>query len=81
MRCRSAWRRWRSGQSISVISRGIGKLPSSVFTVLKHYGGIAPLPRKGRAGSLTLCEREEISRRLCAGDPTGRSLLSWGGPC
>ncbi|MFD6971575.1 IS30 family transposase [Streptomyces sp. NPDC059949] len=31
-------------------------------------GGIAPLSRKARAGSLTLGEREEISRRLCAGD-------------
>lgn len=62
------WRRWRSGESISVISRGIGKPPGSVFTVLKHHGGIAPLPRKARVGSLTLSEREEISRRLCAGD-------------
>lgn len=51
------WRRWKSGELISVISRGIGKPPGSVFTVLKHHGGIA-----------TLGEREEISRRLCAGD-------------
>ncbi|MFI0206889.1 MULTISPECIES: helix-turn-helix domain-containing protein [Streptomyces] len=62
------WRRWRSGESISVISRGIGKPPGSVFTVLEHHGGIAPLPRKARVGSLTLAEREEISRGLCAGD-------------
>lgn len=62
------WRRWQSGESISVISRGIGKPPGSVFTVLKHHGGIAALPRRARAGSLTLGEREEISRRLCAGD-------------
>ncbi|MDX2659057.1 IS30 family transposase [Streptomyces scabiei] len=62
------WRRWRSGESISVISRQIGKPPGSVFTVLKHHGGIAPVPRKARAGSLTMGEREEISRGLCAGD-------------
>ncbi|MET7311625.1 IS30 family transposase [Streptomyces sp. NPDC005571] len=61
------WRRWRAGESISVISRQIGKPPGSVFTVLKHHGGIAPAPRKARAGSLTLGEREEISRGLCAG--------------
>lgn len=61
------WRRWRVGESISVISRQIGKPPGSVFTVLKHHGGIAPAPRKARAGSLTLGEREEISRRLRAG--------------
>lgn len=61
------WRPWRSGESISVISRQIGKPPGSVFTVLKHHGGIAPAPRKARAGSLTLGEREEISRGLSAG--------------
>jgi hypothetical protein len=31
------WRRWRAGESISVISRQIGKPPGSVFTVLKHH--------------------------------------------
>src|SRR3954469_2524793 len=62
------WRRWRSGDSISVISRQIGKPPGSVFTVLKHHGGIAPAVRKARAGSLTSGEREEISRGLCAGE-------------
>ncbi|MGI3197560.1 IS30 family transposase [Streptomyces sp. GLT-R25] len=62
------WRRWRAGESISVISRQIGKPPGSVFTVLKHHGGIAPEPRKARVGSLTMGEREEISRGLCAGE-------------
>ncbi|PFG97875.1 IS30 family transposase [Saccharopolyspora erythraea NRRL 2338] len=61
------WRRWRAGESISVISREIGKPPGSVFTVLKHHGGIAPQSRRQRAGSLTLPEREEISRGLSAG--------------
>nr|WP_246041277.1 hypothetical protein [Streptomyces cadmiisoli] len=61
------WRRWRAGESISVIFRQIGKPPGSVFTVLKHHGGVAPDFRKTRAGNLTKDEREEISRRLCAG--------------
>jgi len=61
------WRRWKAGESISVISRGIGKPPGSVFTVLKHHGGIAPEPRQRRAGSLTVVEREEISRELRVG--------------
>lgn len=69
------WRRWRAGESISVISRQIGKPPGSVFTVLKHHGGIAPGSRKARAGSLTLGEREEISRGLCAGQ-SYRSLAA-----
>ncbi len=38
------WRRWRAEESISVISRAIGKPPGSVFTVLNHHGGIAPRP-------------------------------------
>ncbi|WP_371320795.1 IS30 family transposase [Saccharothrix yanglingensis] len=62
------WRRWKTGESISVISRGLGKPPGSVFTVLKHHGGIAPEPRKARGGSLVLAEREEISRGLHAGE-------------
>ncbi|MBA8924813.1 IS30 family transposase [Kutzneria viridogrisea] len=61
------WRRWRAGESISDISRGIGKPPGSVFTVLKHHGGIAPAQRTARAGCLTMREREEISRGLHAG--------------
>jgi IS30 family transposase len=61
------WRRWRAGESISAIGRQIGKPPGSVFTVLKHHGGIAPEPRRRRAGSLTTAEREEISRELRAG--------------
>nr|WP_243876645.1 helix-turn-helix domain-containing protein [Streptomyces sp. 846.5] len=60
-------RQWRSGESISVISRRIGKPPGPVFTVLKHHGGIATAPGKARVGSLSLGEREEISRGLCAG--------------
>ncbi|MFE6849076.1 helix-turn-helix domain-containing protein [Streptomyces sp. NPDC057686] len=48
--------------------RAIGTPPGSVFTVLKHHEGIVPLTRKERAGSLTLGEQEEISRRLCTGD-------------
>ncbi|MET4050660.1 MULTISPECIES: IS30 family transposase [unclassified Rhodococcus (in: high G+C Gram-positive bacteria)] len=69
------WRRWRSGESISVISRGLRKPPGSVFTVLKYHGGIAPAESTVRAGSLTLVEREAISRAIAAGD-TVRSIAS-----
>jgi IS30 family transposase len=58
------WRRWRSGDSISVISRALGKPPGSVFTVLKHHGGIAPAERVRRADRLTTDDRESISRGL-----------------
>ncbi|MEV6324252.1 IS30 family transposase [Nocardia sp. NPDC051787] len=61
------WRRWRGGESISVISRALGKPPGSVFTVLKHHGGIAPAVRAARTGHLTVEDREVISRGLSAG--------------
>ena len=63
------WQRWRAGESISVISRGLGKPPGSVFTALKYHGGIAPAARRARAGRLTAQDRERISRGLGAGDP------------
>ncbi|NKY54551.1 IS30 family transposase [Nocardia vermiculata] len=60
------WRRWRAGESISVISRALDKPPGSVFTVLKHHGGIAPRARTVRWGNLTVEEREAISRGISA---------------
>jgi IS30 family transposase len=60
------WRRWRGGDSISVISRALCKPPGSVFTVLKHHGGISPAVRVPRAGHLTPADREAISRGLHA---------------
>jgi IS30 family transposase len=69
------WCRWRAGESISVISRGIGKPPGSVFTVLKYHGGIAPAVARARPGRLTRYEREEISRGLSAG-ATARAIAA-----
>lgn len=72
------WRRWRSGDSISVISRASRKLPGSVLTALKYHGGIAPEPVKDRTNSLTLVEREVISRSIVSGDGV-RSIASASG--
>lgn len=58
------WDRWGRGESISQIARAILRPPGSVFTVLKGTGGYVPAPRRRREGSLTLAEREEISRGL-----------------
>ncbi|NMM92591.1 IS30 family transposase [Rhodococcus sp. SRB_17] len=69
------WRRWRAGESISVISRAIGKAPGSVFTLLKYHGGIAPEPHKARSDHLTPVEREAISRAIVSGDSV-RSIAS-----
>jgi IS30 family transposase len=61
------WKRWRSGQSISEIGRALGKVPGSVFGVLRLRGGIAPAARQRSTWSLSLADREEISRGLVAG--------------
>ena len=66
------WRLWASGKSLSEIGRAIGHPPGSIFTVVKQTGGYVPPPRKRRAGTLTLQEREEISRGLARGDSMRR---------
>lgn len=58
------WQRWRAGQTLSDIARALEKPPGSVFGVVASNGGISPPIRQRRPGSLTLMEREEISRGL-----------------
>jgi IS30 family transposase len=62
------WRRWKEGQSLSDIGRALGKAPGSIHGFLAAKGGIAPTARRRSDRSLTAREREEISRRVCAGD-------------
>lgn len=64
---RELWRRWKSGQSLSEIGRCLGKHAGSVFGVLRAKGGIAPVERCRSPRSLTMVDREEISRGLIAG--------------
>ncbi len=62
------WRRWKRGQSLSDIGRALGKAPGSVHGFLSAKGGIAPIARRRSDRALTIHEREEISRRVCAGE-------------
>ena len=70
------WRRWKQGQSLSDIGRALDKAPGSVHGFLSSSGGIAPVSRRRNARVLTDREREEISRRLCAGD-SQRSIATY----
>ena len=62
------WDRWRSGDSLATIARLFDREHSSVQRILQERGGIRPPPRRRSRRSLTLSEREEISRGMAAGD-------------
>ncbi|MCH7508205.1 MAG: IS30 family transposase, partial [Proteobacteria bacterium] len=54
------------------IARAIEKPPATVFSYLRYHGGIAPRIRTRASISLSVEEREEISRELA----TGQSIRS-----
>ncbi|SAK61713.1 transposase [Caballeronia hypogeia] len=62
------WERWRAGESLQHIAQLFDRYHSSVAGILAQTGGIQPLPRRRSNRSLTLAEREEISRGLAADD-------------
>lgn len=67
-RRRELWDRWARGESISDISRAVGRPPGSIFTILRLHGGYVPPARTRRPQFLSMMEREEISRGLAAGE-------------
>ena len=66
------WDRWQKGESLNEIGRHFGRSHTSIQNILAQTGGIRPLARKRSSRSLSLFEREEISRGLVA----GRSIRS-----
>jgi IS30 family transposase len=62
------WERWRAGESLQHIVQLFDRNHSSVAGILAQTGGIQPPPRRRSKRSLTLAEREEISRGLAADD-------------
>lgn len=77
---REVWRRWKGGQSLSGIAKLFEKNPGSIFGVLAAQGGIAPRERRRSARVLSLADREEISRRLAAGDSLRQIAIHIGRP-
>ncbi len=61
------WDRWQKGDSMHAIARLFDRGHSSVQGILSQTGGIRPAQRKRSQLSLTLAEREEISRGVVAG--------------
>jgi len=61
------WDRWQKGDSMHAIARLFDRGHSSVQGILSQTGGIRPVPRSRSRLTLTLAEREEISRGVVAG--------------
>ena len=60
------WERWRRGEQMKSIGREFGKPSSSIFKHIRSTGGFTPVERRRSRLSLSLAEREEISRGLVA---------------
>ena len=57
----------KAGRSLHDIGRAFGKAHNSIRFLLKQRGGIVPAARRRSPRSLTLTEREDISRGIAAG--------------
>jgi IS30 family transposase len=64
----SLWGLWKDGQALESIAAKSGLSPHTVYTVVRRHGGIPPRERRRAPATLSLLEREEISRGLVAGD-------------
>src|SRR5476649_666838 len=67
------WDRWQRGESLRAIGRAFGKPSSSIHFQVAPHGGIRPAPRRRSRLSLTLLEREEISRGIAV-DESARAM-------
>jgi IS30 family transposase len=61
------WGRWKAGQSLHEIGRAFGKSHVSIQFILSQHGGIVPTARRRSLLTLTLAEREDISRGIACG--------------
>ncbi len=69
------WERWRKGESLQQIAQLFDRNHPSIERILAESGGIRPAQRHRSRLSLTLAEREEISRAVVAGQ-TIRSIAT-----
>src|SRR6202521_6120464 len=61
------WCRWKAGQSLHEIGRAFSKDHVSIQFMLSQHGGIVPATRRRSLLTLTLAEREDISRGIASG--------------
>src|SRR6202795_2579333 len=61
------WSRWKTGQSLHQIGRAFSKSHVSIHFMLSQHGGIVPAARRRSLVTLTMAEREDISRGIASG--------------
>jgi IS30 family transposase len=61
------WDRWKRGETTEEIGRVLDRARSTIHQQLAPYGGIRPRERCRSSRTLSLAEREEISRGIAAG--------------
>ena len=61
------WDRWQKGESLHTIARLFDRGHSSISRILSESGGIRPQLRTRSRFSLSMSEREDISRGISAG--------------
>ena len=69
------WERWKQGWTLHQIAQLFNRAHTSVQGILARTGGIRPPSRTRASTSLTLAEREEISRAMAEGHSI-RSIAS-----
>ena len=62
------WERWKHGATLHQIAKLFDRAHTSVRGILAETGGIRPPERRRSAMTLTLAEREEISRAVVSGE-------------
>jgi len=60
------WDKYKRGESLWSIARSIDRHSSCIYGILSRTGGIRPPERKRSSRSLSLSEREEISRGIAS---------------
>ena len=61
------WDRWQRDEGLKLIGRVFDRSSGAIFEHLKPHGGIRPVPRRRSRRTLSLDDREEISRGVAAG--------------
>ncbi len=72
------WDRWQKGDSMHEIARLFDRSHSSIQRILSANGGVRPAERTRSRLSLSLAEREEISRGIVCGHPMRAIAASLG---